>query len=139
MARAGSTSTYFFRHGVMLEDLPQADPRARARPRGHHALGTGVDAGPQHHAGQRAARRVSGSPDEFGEWPYFVSIFGYPGAGEPWGWQLDGHHLNVNCAVLDDQIVLTPTFMGSEPCRFVDGPAGRDRRCSRRRSGAGST
>jgi hypothetical protein len=34
---------------------------------------------------------------------------------EPWGWQIDGHHLIVNCFVLGDRIVMTPTFMGSEP------------------------
>ena len=37
------------------------------------------------------------------------------------GWQLDGHHLIVNCFVLGDQVVLTPTFMGSEPPRADTG------------------
>lgn len=68
------------------------------------------------------AAQLSGRPDEFGEWPYFVSIFGDPASGEPWGWQIDGHHLNINCAVFDGQIAMTPTFMGSEPCRVLDGP-----------------
>jgi hypothetical protein len=35
--------------------------------------------------------------------------------GRALGWQIDGHHLNVNCFVLCDQLVLTPNFMGSEP------------------------
>jgi hypothetical protein len=52
---------------------------------------------------------------EYGEWVYWLSIFGTPSATEPWGWQLDGHHLNVNCFVLGDQVVLAPVFMGSEP------------------------
>ena len=38
-----------------------------------------------------------------------------PSPDEPWGWQIDGHHLNVNCFLLGDQMVMTPTFMGSEP------------------------
>ena len=53
--------------------------------------------------------------EEYGEWYYWLSIFGTPSATEPWGWQLDGHHLIINCFVLGDQIVLTPKFMGSEP------------------------
>jgi hypothetical protein len=53
--------------------------------------------------------------EEYGEWLYWVSVFGTPSESEPWGWQIDGHHLNLNCLVLGDQIVLTPTFMGSEP------------------------
>jgi hypothetical protein len=40
---------------------------------------------------------------------------GTPSASEPWGWQIDGHHLIVNCFVLGDQLVMTPTFLGSEP------------------------
>jgi hypothetical protein len=40
---------------------------------------------------------------------------GTPSAREPWGWQLDGHHLIVNYFVLGDQVVMTPAFMGSEP------------------------
>ena len=37
-----------------------------------------------------------------------------PSMEAPWGWQIDGHHLIVNCFVLKDQIVLTPSFMGAE-------------------------
>jgi hypothetical protein len=40
---------------------------------------------------------------------------GQPSMTEPWGWQIDGHHLVINYFVLGDQIVMTPTFMGGEP------------------------
>ncbi len=53
--------------------------------------------------------------EEFGEWLYFLTFMGEPSADQPWGWQLDGHHLIVNYFVLGDQVVMTPTFMGSEP------------------------
>jgi hypothetical protein len=52
---------------------------------------------------------------EYGEWKFFITIMGEPSATEPWGWQLDGHHLNVNYFVLADQVVMTPAFWGSEP------------------------
>jgi hypothetical protein len=58
---------------------------------------------------------ITGKAEEYGEWLYWVSIFGTPSPTEPWGWQIDGHHLNLNCFVLGDQLVLTPGFMGSEP------------------------
>jgi hypothetical protein len=66
--------------------------------------------------------QASGSHDEFGEWPYLISIFGTPSPDEPWGWQYDGHHIAVNCMVFGDEMVLTPTFMGSEPCKVTSGP-----------------
>jgi hypothetical protein len=58
---------------------------------------------------------LTGGWDELGEWMYWISLFGTPSETEPWGWQIDGHHLIVNCFVLGDQIVMTPCFMGSEP------------------------
>jgi hypothetical protein len=53
--------------------------------------------------------------EEYGEWLYWVTMMGTPSDTKPWGWQLDGHHLNINYFVLGDQVVMTPTFMGSEP------------------------
>lgn len=46
---------------------------------------------------------------------YFITIMGNPHESEPWGWQLDGHHLVINYFVLGDQVVMTPTFLGAEP------------------------
>jgi hypothetical protein len=53
--------------------------------------------------------------DEYGDDLYWITVMGEPSATEPWGWQLDGHHLVINYFVLGDQVVMTPTFMGSEP------------------------
>ena len=58
---------------------------------------------------------MTGRLDEYGEDLYWFSIMGIPTAAEPWGWQMDGHHLNINTFVLGDQVVMTPTFLGSEP------------------------
>lgn len=55
------------------------------------------------------------NPAEYGEGLYHLTMMGEPSATEPWGWQLDGHHLVINYFVLGDQVVMTPTFMGSEP------------------------
>ena len=112
---------YVFRHGVMLGNLSSMQ-RDLALGLVRATLSTG---------GFEQARNImrpngslselTSSPTEFGEWLYFVSIFGTPSADQPWGWQLDGHHLNINCLVLGDDMVLTPTFMGSEPCRVTSG------------------
>jgi hypothetical protein len=52
---------------------------------------------------------------EYGEWLYWITIMGQPSETEPWGWQLDGHHVIINYFVLGDQVVMTPLFVGSEP------------------------
>jgi hypothetical protein len=56
-----------------------------------------------------------GRHEAYGEHLYWMTVMGEPSATEPWGWQLDGHHLVINYFVLGDQVVMTPTFMGSEP------------------------
>jgi Protein of unknown function (DUF3500) len=61
---------------------------------------------------------VTGTHDDYAEWLYFLSFFGEPART----WQIDGHHLCVNCTVIGDQLVLTPAFMGSEPCHVFSGP-----------------
>ena len=59
--------------------------------------------------------------DEYGEWLYWITIMGEPSKTEPWGWQIDGHHLIVNYFVLGDQVVMSPVFVGSEPVIATSG------------------
>ncbi|HEY7500748.1 MAG TPA: DUF3500 domain-containing protein [Vicinamibacterales bacterium] len=55
--------------------------------------------------------------EEYGEGLYNITVMGEPSETNPWGWQLDGHHLIINYFVLRDQVVMSPAFMGSEPVR----------------------
>jgi hypothetical protein len=52
---------------------------------------------------------------------YWITILGEPSPTEPWGWQIDGHHLIINYFVLGDQVVMTPVFLGSEPVTAKSG------------------
>ena len=52
---------------------------------------------------------------------YFFTIMGHPSSTEPWGWQIDGHHLVINYFVLEDQVVMTPVFLGAEPAVAATG------------------
>jgi Protein of unknown function (DUF3500)/Inositol monophosphatase family len=114
-----------FRHGLLLEEL---DVTGRE-------LALAIVAATMSGRGFQHARSImrvnellaemTGDAEAFGEWPYFMSIFGTPSAepdAEPWGWQIDGHHLCVNAVVFDGRVVMTPTFMGAEPRRVHHGP-----------------
>jgi hypothetical protein len=57
-----------------------------------------------------------------GEWAFTFCLFGAPSDSEPWGWQLFGHHLSLNCFVVGRQMVLTPCFLGAEPNYADVGP-----------------
>jgi hypothetical protein len=107
--------TFVMRHGVLLETLSAAQVerafgllRASFSERGFESARSVMKL-------NETIGEITGLPEEFGEWLYWLSIFGTPSADEPWGWQIDGHHLNVNCLLVKDQLVMTPMFMGSEP------------------------
>jgi hypothetical protein len=69
-----------------------------------------------------AARNLGNGGGNFGATLYFVDVFGNVGTKEPWGVQLDGHHLAINLAVIDNrEITITPTFLGSEPALIQSG------------------
>jgi hypothetical protein len=63
-----------------------------------------------------------GAPEILGEWSYTFCLFSAPSATEPWGWQLFGHHLSLNCVVIGRQMVLTPCLLGAEPTYADVGP-----------------
>lgn len=51
----------------------------------------------------------------FNEYLYWFTFMGTPSTTEPWGFQVDGHHLVINYFVLGDQVVMAPVFLGGEP------------------------
>jgi hypothetical protein len=113
---------FLMRHGVSLDELSPA-PRERALALLHASLSDdGFRTARDVMRLNELVRTLTGRDEEYGEWLYWLSVMGTPATDEPWGWQLDGHHLIVNCFVLGDQLVLTPMFMGSEPVAAGSGP-----------------
>ncbi len=53
---------------------------------------------------------------------YYFVLYGDPVGSEPWGWQVDGHHVSLNFTIVDQEYVaVTPTFFGSNPARSLHG------------------
>jgi hypothetical protein len=47
---------------------------------------------------------------------YYLTIFGDPGAHQPWGWRFEGHHLSLNfTSPVTALPAVTPSFFGSNP------------------------
>lgn len=112
---------FLFRHGLCLADMSEAQRglvhdlmRESMSQRGYETARDVIRIN-EHMA------ELSGRVDEFGETFFWLSFFGNPSADEPWGWQIDGQHLAINCFVLGDHLVVSPTFMGSEPVQADSG------------------
>jgi hypothetical protein len=113
--RWSNNHPWLLRHGICLADL-DGNQREVALALMREAMSApGYQAARDVMRLNEHALEITGKTEEYGEWFYWVSIFGTPSPEQPWGWQIDGHHLNLNCFVLGDQLVLPPTFMGSKP------------------------
>ncbi|WP_229719262.1 DUF3500 domain-containing protein [Winogradskyella schleiferi] len=66
-------------------------------------------------------KELNNGSSDYDEELYFFTIMGQPSSIEPWGWQLDGHHLVINYFILGDQVVMSPVFMGGEPIITTSG------------------
>ncbi len=101
--------------GVLLDDLDDGQRAAAMRVVEESLSADG-------YAAVRKVMRLNGLlgqfvknyEDSLREYTYFLTIFGEPRADRPWAWQLMGHHLDLNCLVLPEHVVLTPMFLGSE-------------------------
>lgn len=52
---------------------------------------------------------------------YYVAIFGKPTDSSAWGWRFEGHHLSLNYTYANDQLTVTPQFMGANPAKVPSG------------------
>jgi hypothetical protein len=73
------------------------------------------------HLNQTLGELAQGDFERYSESLYWITVLGEPSKTEPWGWQMDGHHLVINYFVLGDQVVMTPSFFGSEPVTAKSG------------------
>ena len=106
----------YFREGISFEEMSEAQREAAFRLLGASLSAKGLELTQDIMRLNETLGELNGNNFvEYGEWKYWISILGSPSRTEPWGWQLDGHHLNLNYFVLGDQVVMTPAFWGSEP------------------------
>ncbi len=112
----------YYRQGISFEEM-SADQRATALAMLGQSLSARGLALSQDimHLNTTLAELNNNNFLEYGEGKYFLTIMGEPSATEPWGWQLDGHHLNLNYFILGEQVVMTPSFWGSEPAVATTG------------------
>jgi hypothetical protein len=58
---------------------------------------------------------------KFGHQNYYISLFGDPRADSVWGYKVEGHHLSLNFTFNNDQLAITPMFVGTDPAEYPSG------------------
>jgi hypothetical protein len=113
--RWSNVHMFLMRHGALMEQMtqPQKDAALGLMRAGLSAAG--YECSRNIMKLNETIREITGRDIEFGDELYWFSIFGEPSDTQPWGWQVDGHHLIINYFVLGDQVVMSPQFFGSEP------------------------
>ena len=115
------------RHGLPLRDMD-----SNQRQLAHALLSSGLtDAAYQRAVQIIEHESVLGDLEkETGRvtWPrdpelYSFTVFGEPGAQDPWGWRAEGHHISLNFSNWGDEVIsTTPFFFGSNPAEVRQGP-----------------
>lgn len=105
----------FSRHGVSLEEMSEQQKTAAWDLLRASLSAEGVAQTRDIMKTEQSLLELNSEPIRYGEEKYYFTVMGNPSTTEPWGWQLDGHHLIINFFVLGDQVVMTPAFWGGEP------------------------
>lgn len=117
-----NTEIYVEEHGLRLDEIPEPTRdaimdvvRASLSERGYEKTSEVMRL-------NRVLGDLVGGSAVMNEWSYLFCLFGTPSNDAPWGWQLFGHHLALNCLFIGGQMVLSPTFLGAEPIWADQGP-----------------
>jgi hypothetical protein len=105
----------YVRQGVSLREMTEAQRRAGMALVRASLSAKGLTLAQNIMKTDQTLREINKDVDRYDEQLYFFTLFGQPSAMEPWGWQLEGHHLVINYFVQRDQVVMTPLFVGGEP------------------------
>lgn len=105
----------FARRGVSLEEMNEEQKAAAWNLLDVSLSAAGVEKTRSIMRTEQTLLELNGEPIRYHEDKYYFTFMGMPSESEPWGWQLDGHHLVINYFVLGDQVVMTPAFWGGEP------------------------
>lgn len=105
----------YSRRGISLEEMDEGQKAAAWNLLDRSLSAAGVEKTRRIMRTEQALFEMNGEPISYGEEKYYFTFMGMPSESEPWGWQLDGHHLVINYFVLGDQVVMTPAFWGGEP------------------------
>lgn len=105
----------FARHGVSLEEMNDPQKAAAWNLLRVSLSAQGLKTTQDIMKTEQTLLELNEESIRYGEEKYYFTVMGIPSATEPWGWQLDGHHLVINYFIQGGQVVMTPTFLGGEP------------------------
>jgi hypothetical protein len=105
----------FLRQGVSLKEMTEQQREAAMSLMRESLSAKGLQLSLDIMKTDQTLREINEDVLSYDEELYFFTLMGLPSSTEPWGWQIDGHHLIINYFVLGDQVVMTPAFLGAEP------------------------
>ncbi|WP_422083278.1 DUF3500 domain-containing protein [Ulvibacterium sp.] len=111
----------YTRQGISLKEMDQEQRKLAFNLMQNALSAKGLQLSKDIMKTDQTLRELNNGNPIYDEELYFFTIMGNPSLTEPWGWQVDGHHLVINYFILGDQVVMTPTFMGGEPIITTSG------------------
>ena len=116
------------RNGLPLRDMTQPQRNAALR-----LMTSGLS-----DRASKQARQIVNHEDTLREWEaienfvgdflrdperYYFTVFGDPSGHAPWAWRAGGHHIGIQFAIIDREVVSPlPMFLGANPAEVRHGP-----------------
>lgn len=114
--RAWSNPEFVFhRVGLRLEDLERAQSDALLEVVRASLSGPGWERVDEAMRLNAYLGELTDLPTIMNARSYWFAFFGEPSTGEPWGWQLSGHHVCLSFTAVAGRDVIAPVFLGGEP------------------------
>ena len=114
-------SAIYIRQGISLLEMTEVQRDAAMNMMGTFFCPKGLKLSRDIMKTDHTLQELNNDDLRFDEQLYYITMMGLPSQSEPWGWQIDGHHLVINYFILGDQVVMSPVFLGGEPVVTISG------------------
>jgi hypothetical protein len=110
------------REGIPLEELSSSQKELFQKLLESSLSGSGIKKAEGVIILEKVLQDLSGGGSYRDPGKYYITFFGGPGNGKPWGWRYEGHHLSLNFTVVKDSVIIsTPMFFGANPAEVKQG------------------
>lgn len=109
------------RAGLALKDMTEAQKNAAVALANTVLSEKGALKASQIIALEAVLAALENDPEKRDPEKYYVLVFGQPGDPHGWGFRFEGHHLSLNITMMEDEISVTPSFMGTNPAEVREG------------------
>lgn len=104
-----------FRPGILLEDLTSEQKDLAFNMLRHYLSESGYKKTKQIISLEEVLAEMEQNTDFRNPEVYYIAVYGNPEKDSLWAWSFEGHHVSLNFTIVEEQIAMSPRFLGAGP------------------------